>query len=108
MVFGSPAMTSSEEAILAEIQASIASSERHSEACVKSDEMAMCGELLYKRNERKNMFYAKVWKPRYFVIADAVLLCYHDQKALQAEEPPLRAIPLNEVLRIQHTQARIC
>lgn len=112
IVFGSPTMTSSEEAILLEIQASISSTSHHPqhhghhniEASIKDNEIVKSGELFYKRNERKNIFYAKIWKPRFFVVADGVLLCYHDSKALKDKESPLRAIPLSEECEIRLMQ----
>jgi phosphatidylinositol 4-kinase len=50
----------------------------------------LCGDLFYKRLERKSTFHSKTWKSRYFVVDKRVLLCYHDPYAVN----PVRSVHL--------------
>lgn len=56
-----------------------------------TDDSSMAGNLLYKRIDRKNIFYSKIWKSRFFRIEQRVLFCYRTID----DSLPLRAIPLH-------------
>jgi phosphatidylinositol 4-kinase B len=58
--------------------------------------------LLYKRIERKGIFYRKPWKSRYVTIEQRVLIIYHDETA----PLPLRALPLQGCVLITREDAK--
>jgi hypothetical protein len=50
----------------------------------------LSGDLYFKRNQRKSIFYSKIWKIRYFVIDKKILLCFRDPFSVT----PLRSLDL--------------
>jgi hypothetical protein len=55
---------------------------------------AKCGVLLFKRNIRKSALAPKPWKPRFFVVKDRILYCFHDELG-QKYRGPMRAVHLS-------------
>ena len=99
VVFGCPELSIEEEGTLAEHATKYLRTIERANRIVDSSiptkvdgtTETMSGTLLYKRLERRGIFYSKGWKPRYIVLDQRVLFIYHDDDRASV---PLRAFPL--------------
>ena len=111
VIYGSQTLSSNEERALRRVSAGDAATLREikkheiasnlaSSHSVENYEGQLSDMLLYKRVERKSSFHTKPWKPRYFVVDQRILFCFHEPHSVN----PLRTMPLQncEVESVSH------